>query len=168
MTLRAEISVFERGQLPSALACAIARDICVGEGLAGWARVLLVMTFVLLALCFMLLSCRFFVDESGVGVGFLLRIRRTPWDALASVGVLSCNSRRTYLYGLYHDSPGFLELLHCAPACGLLGALSCRQAKSSSAQSPRTVRRKSTLRPRRKRTPSIPCVLCGIRRLSTC
>ena len=77
----------------SALVCAIARDICVGEGLAGWARVLLVMTFVLLALCFMLLSCRFFVDESGVGVGFLLRIRRTPWDALASVGVLSCNSR---------------------------------------------------------------------------
>lgn len=63
----------------SALVCAIARDICVGEGLAGWARVLLVMTFVLLALCFMLLSCRFFVDESGVGVGFLLRIRRTPW-----------------------------------------------------------------------------------------
>lgn len=40
----------------SALVCAIARDICVGEGLAGWARVLLVMTFVLLALCFMLLS----------------------------------------------------------------------------------------------------------------
>ena len=38
----------------SALACAIARDICVGEGLAGWARVLLVMTFVLLVLCFML------------------------------------------------------------------------------------------------------------------
>ena len=105
----------------SALACAIARDICVGEGLTGWARVLLVMTFVLLALCFMLLSCRFFVDESGVGVGFLLRIRRTPWDALASVGVLSCNSRRTYLYGLYHDSPGFLELLHCAPACGYWG-----------------------------------------------
>ena len=151
----------------SALACAIARDICVGEGLTGWARVLLVMTFVLLALCFMLLSCRFFVDESGVGVGFLLRIRRTSWDALASVGVLSCNSRRTYLYGLYHDSPGFLELLHCAPACGYWGFV-VPTSKSSSAQSPRTVRRKSTLRPRRKRTPSIPCVLCGIRRLSTC
>ena len=151
----------------SALVCAIARDICVGEGLAGWARVLLVMTFVLLALCFMLLSCRFFVDESGVGVGFLLRIRRTPWDALASVGVLSCNSRRTYLYGLYHDSPGSWSCCIVRRRAGT-GALSCRQAKSSSAQSPRTVRRKSTLRPRRKRTPSIPCVLCGIRRLSTC
>lgn len=105
----------------SALACAVARDICVGEGLAGWARVLLVMTFVLLALCFMLLSCRFFVDEGGVGVGFLLHVRRTSWDDLASMGVLSCNSRRTYLYGLYHDSPGFLEMLHRAPGCGSWG-----------------------------------------------
>ena len=105
----------------SALACAVARDICVGEGLAGWARVLLVMTFVLLGLCFTLLSCRFFVDEGGVGVGFLLRVRRTSWDDLASMGVLSCNSRRTYLYGLYHDSPGFLEMLHRAPGCGRWG-----------------------------------------------
>lgn len=105
----------------SALACAVARDICVGEGIAGWARVLLVMTFMLLGLCFTLLSCRFFVDEGGVGVGFLLRVRRTSWDDLASMGVLSCNSRRTYLYGLYHDSPGFLEMLHCAPGCGRWG-----------------------------------------------
>lgn len=105
----------------SALACAVARDICVGEGLSGWARVLLVMTFVLLGLCFTLLSCRFFVDEGGVGVGFLLRVRRTSWDDLASMGVLSCNSRRTYLYGLYHDSPGFLEMLHRAPGCGRWG-----------------------------------------------
>ena len=105
----------------SALACAVARDICVGEGLFGWARVLLVMTFVLLGLCFTLLSCRFFVDEGGVGVGFLLRVRRTSWDDLASMGVLSCNSRRTYLYGLYHDSPGFLEMLHRAPGCGRWG-----------------------------------------------
>ena len=105
----------------SALACAVARDICVGEGLSGWARVLLVMTFVLLGLCFTLLSCRFFVDEGGVGVGVLLRVRRTSWDDLASMGVLSCNSRRTYLYGLHHDSPGFLELLHRAPACGYWG-----------------------------------------------
>ena len=105
----------------SALACAVARDICVGEGLAGWARVLLVMTFVLLGLCFTLLSCRFFVDEGGVGVGFLLRVRRTSWDDLASMGVPSCNSRRTYLYGLYHDSPGFLEMLHRAPGCGRWG-----------------------------------------------
>ena len=105
----------------SALACAVARDICVGEGLSGWARVLLVMTFVLLGLCFTLLSCRFFVDEGGVGVGVLLRVRRTSWDDLASMGVLSCNSRRTYLYGLYHDSPGFLEMLHRAPGCGRWG-----------------------------------------------
>lgn len=105
----------------SALACAVARDICVGEGLSGWARVLLVMTFVLLGLCFTLLSCRFFVDEGGVGVGFLLRVRRTSWDDLASMGVLSCNSRRIYLYGLYHDSPGFLEMLHRAPGCGRWG-----------------------------------------------
>ena len=79
------------------------------------------MTFVLLGLCFTLLSCRFFVDEGGVGVGFLLRVRRTSWDDLASMGVLSCNSRRTYLYGLYHDSPGFLEMLHRAPGCGRWG-----------------------------------------------
>ncbi len=105
----------------SAIACAIARDLCVGEGLIGWSRVLLVCTFVLLGLCFALLSCRFFVDEVGVGVGFLLRVRRTPWHELASVGVLSCNSRRTYLYGLYQGSSGFLELLHRAPGCGNWG-----------------------------------------------
>ena len=84
-----------------AVSCAVARDLCVGAGLLGWARVLLICTFVLLGLCFSLLSCRFFVDELGVGVGFLLRVRRTAWHELASVGVLSCNSRRTYLYGLY-------------------------------------------------------------------
>ena len=105
----------------SAIACAVARDLCVGEGLIGWSRVLLVCTFVLLGLCFALLSCRFFVDEVGVGVGFLLRVRRTPWHELASVGVLSCNSRRTYLYGLYQRSSGFLELLHRAPGCGNWG-----------------------------------------------
>ena len=81
-----------------AVSCAVARDLCVGAGLLGWARVLLICTFVLLGLCFSLLSCRFFVDELGVGVGFLLRVRRTAWHELASVGVLSCNSRRTYLY----------------------------------------------------------------------
>ena len=79
-----------------AISCAVARDLCVGKGLLGWSRVLLVCTFVLLGLCFALLSCRFFADELGVGVGFLLRVRRTPWHELASVGVLSCNSRRTY------------------------------------------------------------------------
>lgn len=82
---------------------------------------LLICTFVLLGLCFSLLSCRFFVDELGVGVGFLLRVRRTAWHELASVGVLSCNSRRTYLYGLYTHSTGFLELLHRAPGCGSWG-----------------------------------------------
>lgn len=105
----------------SAIACAAARDFCIGQGLAGWGRVLLAGTLILLALCFVLLSCRFFVDEGGVGVGFLLRVRRTSWDELASIGVLSCNSRRTYLYGLYYDSSGFLELLHRAPSCGKWG-----------------------------------------------
>ena len=104
-----------------AISCAVARDLCVGKGLLGWSRVLLVCTFVLLGLCFALLSCRFFADELGVGVGFLLRVRRTPWHELASVGVLSCNSRRTYLYGLYQGSNGFLELLHRAPGCGSWG-----------------------------------------------
>ncbi|MFR6375456.1 MAG: hypothetical protein ACLUN5_02700 [Oscillospiraceae bacterium] len=56
-----------------------------------------------------------------MGVGFLLRVRRTAWHELASVGVLSCNSRRTYLYGLYTHSTGFLELLHRAPGCGSWG-----------------------------------------------
>ena len=104
-----------------AVSCAVARDLCVGAGLLGWARVLLICTFVLLGLCFSLLSCRFFVDELGVGVGFLLRVRRTAWHELASVGVLSCNSRRTYFYGLYENSNGFLELLHRAPGCGSWG-----------------------------------------------
>ena len=106
-----------------AVSCAVARDLCVGAGLLGWARVLLICTFVLLGLCFALLSCRFFVDELGVGVGFLLRVRRTAWHELASVGVLSCNSRRTYLYGLYTHSTGFLELLHRAPGCGSWGVV---------------------------------------------
>lgn len=104
-----------------AISCAVARDLCVGAGQTGWARVLLICTFVLLGLCFGLLSCRFFVDEQGVGVGFLLRVRRTAWHDLACVGVLSCNSRRTYLYGLYEGSNGFLELLHRAPGCGSWG-----------------------------------------------
>ena len=104
-----------------AVSCAVARDLCVGAGQTGWARVLLICTFVLLGLCFALLSCRFFVDELGVGVGFLLRVRRTAWHELACVGVLSCNSRRTYFYGLYENSNGFLELLHRAPGCGSWG-----------------------------------------------
>ena len=39
-----------------AVSCAVARDLCVGAGLLGWARVLLICTFVLLGLCFSLLS----------------------------------------------------------------------------------------------------------------
>lgn len=152
----------------SALACAIARDICVGEGLAGWARVLLVMTFVLLALCFMLLSCRFFVDESGVGVGFLLHIRRTSWDALASVGVLSCNSRRTYLLwavSRFARFPGAAALCAGVRVLGL-----CRADKQKARPRSRRVLSAGNrlYARRRKRTPSTPAVLCGIRRLSTC
>lgn len=101
--------------------CAIARDVCVGQGLDGWARVLLVATFALLGLCGLLMSCRFFLDQKGVGVGFLLRVRRTPWHELASLGVLSCNSRRAYLYGLYRGSGDFLQMLHRAPQCGNWG-----------------------------------------------
>ena len=150
-----------------AVSCAVARDLCVGAGLLGWARVLLICTFVLLGLCFSLLSCRFFVDELGVGVGFLLRVRRTAWHELASVGVLSCNSRRTYLYGLYTHSTGFQELLHRAPGCGSWGS-SCRPAEGWSARCSISARRKSTLRPRRANTPSIPFARSGIRRRCIC
>ncbi|MFR8178160.1 MAG: hypothetical protein ACLVB5_14265 [Christensenellales bacterium] len=38
-----------------AISCAVARDLCVGKGLLGWSRVLLICTFVLLGL--MLLRC---------------------------------------------------------------------------------------------------------------
>lgn len=103
------------------LLCAAGRDLCVSAGLRGWAGVLLVVTVAMLALAAMLLSCRFTVDEEGVGVGFLLRLIHVRWDELAALGVLCCNSRRPYLYGLYSDSPGFLTLLHRAPRCGPWG-----------------------------------------------
>ena len=77
-------------------ACALGRDACISAGFSGWAHVLLIATLVLLALCVMLLSCRFFIDELGVGVGFLLRVRRTYWEDIASFGLLCCNSRRRY------------------------------------------------------------------------
>ena len=67
--------------------CAVARDACIGAGLSGWGYVLLIATVVLLALCLGLLSCRFFVDEIGVGVGFLLRVRRSTWEDIASFGL---------------------------------------------------------------------------------
>ena len=104
-----------------AIACALARDLCKGAGLDGLSRVLLFATGLLLALCFVLLSCRFFVDGQGVGVGFLLRVRRTPWNDLAALGALCCNSRRVYLYGLYRGRADFLQMLHRAPACGEWG-----------------------------------------------
>lgn len=103
------------------LLAAIARDICTGEGLIGWANVLLVATLLLMAICLVLLSCRFFADEHGVGVGFLLAVRHAEWQDLAALGVLCCNSRRPYLYGLYRESPSFLKMLHRAPRCGSWG-----------------------------------------------
>lgn len=103
------------------LACALGRDACISAGIPGWPQVLLVATVVLLALCMMLLSCRFFVDEIGVGVGFLLRVRRTAWEDIASFGLLCCNSRRRYLYGMYHGATDFINLIHRAPQCGSWG-----------------------------------------------
>ena len=101
--------------------CALARDFCLSASLDGWARVLLVETLALLALCVMLMSCRVFVDEVGIGVGFLLRVRRTCWEDIASLGLLYCNSRRRYLYGMYRGSTDFINLLHHAPQCGPWG-----------------------------------------------
>lgn len=104
-----------------AFALALCRDMCVSEGLSGWARVLLFATLALLGLCLALMSCRFLVDEQGVGVGFFLRVRRSSWAELASVGMLCCNSRRMYLYGLYSGRADFLTMLHRAPGCGPWG-----------------------------------------------
>lgn len=101
--------------------CALGRDICIGASLHGWARVLLVATAALLVLCVALLSCRFFVDELGIGVGALLRVRRTTWEDIASFGLLCCNSRRLYFYGMYRGATDFINLLHRAPQCGSWG-----------------------------------------------
>ena len=103
------------------LCAALARDICTGRGLSGWANVLLVATLSMMTVCLVLFSCRFFVDERGVGVGFLLSVRHAEWQELAALGVLCCNSRRPYLYGLYRQSPSFLKMLHRAPRCGPWG-----------------------------------------------
>lgn len=104
-----------------AMLCALARDFCVGASLNGWARVLLVATLSLLLLCVVLMSCRLFVDETGIGVGFLLRVRRTRWEDVASLGLLCCNSRRRYLCGMYRGSTDLISLLHHAPRCGSWG-----------------------------------------------
>lgn len=100
------------------LACALGRDACVGAELHGWAQVLLCATVISLLVCVALLSCRFVIDDSGVGVGFLMRMRRTDWNDVSALGALCCNSRRMYLYGLYGRAPDFLLMLHRAPRCG--------------------------------------------------
>lgn len=103
------------------MASALGRDMCIGASLYGWAQVLLVITIVLLCLCVTLLSFRFFVDPAGVGVGALLRVRRTTWEDIAAFGLLCCNSRRHYFYGLYHGTTDFINLIHRAPQCGSWG-----------------------------------------------
>ena len=105
----------------AAIVCAMVRDACIAAGLSGWGHVMLIATIVLLALGVMLLSCRFFVDEVGVGVGFLLRVRRTTWEDIASFGLLCCNSRRRYFYGMYEGETDFINLIHRAPQCGSWG-----------------------------------------------
>ena len=100
------------------IACALGRDACIAAGLSGWPHVLLIATVVLLALSVALLSCRLFIDEIGVGVGFLMRVRRVPWEAIASFGLLCCNSRRRYFYGMYEGATDFINLIHHAPQCG--------------------------------------------------
>lgn len=105
----------------SALLLAGARDFCLSAGMDGWARVLMVAVIVMLLLCCVLMSCRFFLNEQGIGVGSLLYLRRVAWHNISAMGILCCNSRRPYLYGLYDRSPGFLDLLHRAPFCGPWG-----------------------------------------------
>ena len=101
--------------------CALLRDACVSASLDGFARILLIAIIALLPICIMLMSCRFLVDEQGIGVGFLLRIRRADWEDVAALGLVRCNSRRLYFYGLYHGATDFLNMLHHAPACGPWG-----------------------------------------------
>ena len=100
------------------LCCALGRDACVSAGLHGWAQVLLCATVIGLLLSVGLMSCRFVIDDAGVGVGFLMRMRRTDWAHVCTLGALCCNSRRMYLYGLYGETPDFLHMLHRAPRCG--------------------------------------------------
>lgn len=101
--------------------CAMLRDACVSASLDGFAWILLIAIIALLPICIMLMSCRFLVDEQGIGVGFLLRIRRADWEDVAALGLVRCNSRRLYFYGLYHGATDFLNMLHHAPACGPWG-----------------------------------------------
>ena len=103
------------------IACALLRDACVSASLTGLAQPLLVITIVLLCACLVLMSCRFFVDAQGIGVGFFLRVRRTNWEDVAALGLVCCNSRRQYFYGMYRGATDFLNMLHHAPACGSWG-----------------------------------------------
>lgn len=104
-----------------ALGVALLRDICVGVSLSGWADALMVITVAVMIGAFAVMSCRFVVDDQGVGVGFLLGMRRTDWEDIAAFGVIYCNTRRRYLYGMYRRETDFLNLLHHAPACGPWG-----------------------------------------------
>lgn len=104
-----------------AFLAALLRDLCIGASLSGWAAVLMTVTAVLMIAAFAVMSCRFLVDEQGVGVGFLLRMHRTDWEDIASFGVLYCNTRRRYVYGMYRGGTDFLSLLHHAPVCGPWG-----------------------------------------------
>lgn len=104
-----------------AMSLAMGRDYAVGNSLPGLARVLLTGTVLLLALCLMLLSCRFIADENGVSITFLLRVRRVRWENVATIGMICCNGRRPYLYGMYKGRTDFMRLLYHAPWCGPWG-----------------------------------------------
>lgn len=101
--------------------CAFGRDACIDAQLHGWAQMLLLCTLLGLGCCFVLMSCRIVVDETGIRVGFLLRSRHAAWDELAALGALCCNSHRMYLYGMYRGNADFVHLLRLAPRCGEWG-----------------------------------------------
>ena len=123
----------------SALACAstvllaLGRDTCLGAGYESLARMLLFATVLGLGCCFVLMSCRIAVDEMGISVGYLLSMRYAAWDELAALGMLACNSRRPYLYGMYKGHAEFVYMLHRAPRCGPWGFVAPLNAKLSEA-----------------------------------
>ena len=119
----------------SALACAstilvaLGRDTCLGAGYDALAQVLLFVTVLGLGCCFVLMSCRITVDEMGIGVGVLLSMRYAGWDELSALGMVCCNSRRLYLYGMYKGHTEFVRLLYQAPRCGEWGFVAPLNAK---------------------------------------
>lgn len=123
----------------STLACAVTvllalgRDTCLGMGYDGLAQMLLFATVLGLGCCFVLMSCRIAVDEMGISVGYLLSMRYANWDELAALGMLTCNSRRPYLYGMYKGHAEFIYLLHQAPRCGAWGFVAPLNAKLTEA-----------------------------------